>query len=130
MQKTILSIFALATAITMNAAEPRSEISTEDAIATVKQGQVAGYSENGIYTYKGIPYAKAERFMPPQAPDAWEGVRSSRNYGPTCPQDKRQGWQNDEIAFVLTGTTVIPVKIAYVQMYGLRLKLPTVKNAL
>ena len=99
MQKTILSIFALATAITMNAAEPRSEISTEDAIATVKQGQVAGYSENGIYTYKGIPYAKAERFMPPQAPDAWEGVRSSRNYGPTCPQDKRQGWQNDEIAF-------------------------------
>lgn len=99
MQKTILSIFALAAAITMNAAEPRSEISTEDAIATVKQGQVAGYSENGIYTYKGIPYAKAERFMPPQAPDAWEGVRSSRNYGPTCPQDKRQGWQNDEIAF-------------------------------
>lgn len=99
MQKTILSIFAIATAITMNAAEPRSEISTEDAIATVKQGQVAGYSENGIYTYKGIPYAKAERFMPPQAPDAWEGVRSSRNYGPTCPQDKRQGWQNDEIAF-------------------------------
>ena len=110
MQKTILSIFALATAITMNAAEPRSEISTEDAIATVKQGQVAGYSENGIYTYKGIPYAKAERFMPPQAPDAWEGVRSSRNYGPTCPQDKRQGWQNDEIAFAFNWDDGYPVE--------------------
>lgn len=28
-------------------------------------GKVAGYVENGIYIYKGIPYAKAERFMPP-----------------------------------------------------------------
>ena len=81
------------------AAEPRSEISTSDAHATVKQGEIAGYSENGIYIYKGIPYAKAERFMPPKAADAWQGVRSCRNYGPTCPQDKRQGWQNDEIAF-------------------------------
>ena len=33
--------------------------------------------------YKGIPYAKAERFMPPVAADKWEGVRSSRAYGPT-----------------------------------------------
>jgi len=52
-----------------------------------------------VYIYKGIPYAKASRFMAPEKPDAWQGVRSCRNYGPTCPQDKRQGWQNDEIAF-------------------------------
>lgn len=62
-------------------------------------GQVAGYVENDIYIYKGIPYAKAERFMPPTAPTPWEGIRSSRAYGPTCPQAKRTGWYSDELAF-------------------------------
>lgn len=68
-------------------------------VVRTTSGQVAGYIENGIYIYKGIPYAKAERFMPPTAPDAWEGIRSSRAYGPTCPQAKRMGWYSDESAF-------------------------------
>lgn len=62
-------------------------------------GEVAGYIEDGIYTYKGIPYAEAERFMPPHAPQPWKGVRSSRAYGPVCPQEKRMGWYSDEQAF-------------------------------
>ena len=66
--------------------------SSATAIAETESGKVAGYVENGIYIYKGIPYAKAERFMPPVAADKWEGVRSSRAYGPTCPQGKRMGW--------------------------------------
>ena len=69
------------------------------AVAETESGKVAGYVENGIYIYKGIPYAKAERFMPPVAADKWEGVRSSRAYGPTCPQGKRMGWYSDEQAF-------------------------------
>lgn len=68
-------------------------------VVRTTSGQVAGYMENDIYIYKGIPYAKAERFMPPTAPDAWEGIRSSRAYGPTCPQAKRMGWYSDESAF-------------------------------
>ena len=68
-------------------------------VVRTTSGQVAGYIENDIYIYKGIPYAKAERFMPSTAPDAWEGIRSSRAYGPTCPQAKRMGWYNDESAF-------------------------------
>jgi para-nitrobenzyl esterase len=63
-------------------------------------GKVAGYAENGIYIYKGIPYANAERFMPPQQPSPWDGIRSCRAYGPTCPQGKREGWNSDELAFV------------------------------
>lgn len=51
--------------------------SSATAIAETESGKVAGYVENGIYIYKGIPYAKAERFMPPVAADKWEGVRSS-----------------------------------------------------
>lgn len=68
-------------------------------VVSTTAGQVAGYIENDVYIYKGIPYAKAERFMPPTAPDAWEGIRSSRAYGPTCPQAKRMGWYSDESAF-------------------------------
>ena len=99
MKKHITSLALLALALCSHAAEPRSAISTTDATTTVEQGRIAGYTEEGINIYKGGPYAKAERFMAPQPADKWEGTRSCRNYGPTCPQAVRQGWQNDEIAF-------------------------------
>lgn len=44
-------------------------------------GMAEGSVSNGIYVYKGIPYAKAERFMSPQAPDIWQGVRQFNDYG-------------------------------------------------
>ncbi|MDL2221826.1 carboxylesterase family protein [Parabacteroides sp. OttesenSCG-928-N08] len=71
----------------------------KDAIARTESGKVAGYIDAGVYIFKGIPYAQAERFMPPQKATSWEGVRSSRAYGPTAPQGKRMGWQYDEQAF-------------------------------
>ncbi|WP_418825719.1 carboxylesterase/lipase family protein [Phocaeicola sp.] len=81
--------------------EPCDEItaSSDIAVTSTQYGKVAGYLENNIFTFKGIPYAKAERFMPPVAPDQWDGIRSSRAYGPTCPQTERMGWQSDEQAF-------------------------------
>ena len=73
--------------------------SSETAVAQTESGKVGGFLQDGIYIYKGIPYAKAERFMPPQPADKWEGVRSSRMFGPTCPQAVRMGWGADEHAF-------------------------------
>ncbi len=73
--------------------------SSQDAVVNTESGKVAGYIDNNTYIFKGIPYAKAERFMPPEPVDAWEGVRSSRAYGPTSPQGKRMGWYSDEQAF-------------------------------
>lgn len=73
--------------------------SSHTTVVQTESGKVAGYVDDGIYTYKGIPYAKAERFMPPVPADPWEGIRSSRAYGPTCPQGKRTGWYSDELAF-------------------------------
>ncbi|MDO4160251.1 MAG: carboxylesterase family protein [Prevotellaceae bacterium] len=69
--------------------------STAASTTNTQSGKVCGVIENGIYSYKGIPYAEAERFELPHAPKAWEGVRSSRYYGPTCPQDFRTGWFSD-----------------------------------
>jgi len=75
-----------------------------DAAAATRAGRVAGYIRNGIFTFKGIPYADScagpNRFMPPVKPKSWEGVRSSRQYGYVAPQGPRAGWANDEEAFM------------------------------
>ena len=57
------------------------------AIAQTETGKVKGYIHNGIFTFKGIPYAKADRFMAPEKPKPWGEVRSSMSYGPVCPTD-------------------------------------------
>ena len=77
------------------------ETSAKHSIVSTKSGPVAGYIDDGVFIYKGIPYAKAERFMPPTDPDPWTDVRPSRAYGPTCPQDKRTGWYSDDQAFAM-----------------------------
>jgi para-nitrobenzyl esterase len=59
----------------------------EIAVTNTESGKVKGYMHNGIYTFKGIPYAKADRFMAPEKPTPWKDVRSSMSYGPVCPTD-------------------------------------------
>lgn len=53
---------------------------------TTTAGTSVGQVEDGIFSFKGIPYAQAERFMPPQAPDRWEGVRAHTEFGPVAMQ--------------------------------------------
>ncbi len=77
------------------------ETSARAATVQTRSGAVAGYIDDGVYIYKGIPYAKAERFLPATDPDPWTGVRASRAYGPTCPQGKRTGWYDDNQAFAM-----------------------------
>ena len=48
MKKLIASFFAVSMALGCMAAEPRTEISTSDAMATVTGGRIAGYTEEGI----------------------------------------------------------------------------------
>jgi para-nitrobenzyl esterase len=81
------------------AAQP-IEVAENLAVTNTESGKVRGYTHNGIYTYKGIPYAQAERFMSPTKPKPWEGVRSSLTYGPVAPLlDPTTGVQ-DEAEFV------------------------------
>jgi para-nitrobenzyl esterase len=67
-------------------ADPAIIASSKDAIVQTESGKVRGYIHTGTFTYKGIPYAQAERFMPPQKPKPWEGVRSSMSFGFVAPQ--------------------------------------------
>ena len=75
------------------------ETSAKATTVQTASGPVAGYIDDGVYIYKGIPYARADRFQPAMDPEPWTEVRSSRAYGPTCPQDKRTGWYSDDQAF-------------------------------
>ena len=83
------------------AAPAALETSAKASIVQTTSGPVAGYVDDGVFIFKGIPYAKAERFMPAVDPDPWTDVRPSRAYGPTCPQDKRAGWWSDDQAFAM-----------------------------
>lgn len=60
------------------------------AVADTEYGKVRGYIYKDIFTFKGIPYgastAGENRFMPPQKPEPWEGVRLALNYGDMAPQ--------------------------------------------
>lgn len=75
MQKTIISFIAVFH-IFLGAF---AQIQTGDNIGftNTESGKVRGYVHNAIFTYKGIPYAEAARFMPPAKPKSWTGVRKS-----------------------------------------------------
>ena len=98
-----LLVAACSTPVTRQASPAAAPLETSAKAATVstQSGPVAGYIDDGVFIFKGIPYAKAARFMPAEDPDPWTEVRHSRAYGPTCPQDKRAGWYSDDQAFAM-----------------------------
>ena len=54
-------------------------------IVSTEAGKVQGFMENGIEAYLGLRYAKAPvgelRFMPPVAPDSWDGIADATSMG-------------------------------------------------
>ncbi len=82
------------TAATTNNAQTSSDTKTtsgivfqqDAALVDVEGGTIRGYIDNGIYTYKGVPYATAERYEEPHKVDAWEGIKDTQVYGDMCPQ--------------------------------------------
>ena len=62
-----------------------NDIATTDApVFEIAAGKLRGTLSAGIYSFKGVPYgpstAGRNRFMPPAAPLAWEGVREALAY--------------------------------------------------
>ncbi len=58
-------------------------------VAATTAGKVRGYLDGEIKVFKGVPYGgdtALRRFLPPVAPDRWEGVREAVAYGPSSPQ--------------------------------------------
>src|SRR5690242_6261331 len=61
-----------------------------NAIVETAAGKVRGASSNGIAAFKGIPYGAPtggeNRFMPPQPPAPWAGIREATAYRAQAPQ--------------------------------------------
>ncbi|MGD1119149.1 MAG: carboxylesterase/lipase family protein [Dehalococcoidales bacterium] len=66
-------------------------MNNNEAIVSTKSGKLEGYDANGLFIFKGIPYAAPPlgdlRWMPPQPVKPWDGVRPAKEYGAICPQN-------------------------------------------
>ena len=64
----------------------KETVSGNSSVVSLTTGKAQGQILNGIYVYKGIPYAHANRFMPPEPFGSWDGIRTFTEYGHVCPQ--------------------------------------------
>jgi para-nitrobenzyl esterase len=66
-------------------------IGEDIAIAQTQYGKVQGFMSRDVYTFLGVRYGAntegANRFMPPQEPEPWDGVVPALVYGYCAPQN-------------------------------------------
>lgn len=58
---------------------------SSEPIVKTAQGKLRGYRIDSTYVFLGVPYAKAKRFMMPEPPDSWDGIKNVLNYSFTAP---------------------------------------------
>jgi para-nitrobenzyl esterase len=72
------------------AAGAKTEGSTSGPVVETTAGKIRGAVQNKVYSFKGVPYgastAGSGRFMPPQKPQPWTGVRDALEIGLRSPQ--------------------------------------------
>ena len=76
-------------------AKPLSGAKGSDPVVDTSSGKVRGTVHDGIRVFKGIPYgaspAGKNRFMPPNKPAPWSGVREATAFGHSAPQPQWAG---------------------------------------
>ena len=79
------------------------QIGDEIAVAQTQYGQVRGYISRDVFTFLGVPYgattAGENRFLPPQEPQPWEGIRNAVFYGYVAPQNMDNKYPNAPYTF-------------------------------
>ena len=62
----------------------------EEPIAETAFGKIRGVAVGGVNAFKGVPYGASTagkgRFMPPNRPEPWAGVRSAQDWAGRAPQ--------------------------------------------
>ena len=69
------------------------------AVAGTRYGKVRGYVEDGVFTFKGVPYgattAGENRWLPARPPQPWDGEYPALTYGANCPQ-RLHDWSSEQ----------------------------------
>src|SRR5689334_862844 len=92
MRRLHLALAAVAATVLSSPALPQREshstliASANVAVVSTEAGRVQGFVKNGVFTFRGLPYATAERFGPPARVAPWPGIRPTLSYGNICPQ--------------------------------------------
>lgn len=60
--------------------------SYEHPVVETSAGRVQGFIDDSVAVFKGVPYAEAERFMPPHEPAKWDTVMMCTHFGDIAPQ--------------------------------------------
>lgn len=81
-------------------------------IVETASGKVRGTTSAGIHAFKGIPYGAAtggaNRFMPPQPPEKWAGVRDALAYRGHAPQSPNRPKKRPELETILGPADTTP----------------------
>jgi para-nitrobenzyl esterase len=84
-----------------NCSTPRS------AVAQTQYGKVRGYLEDGVFTFKGVPYGQTtageNRWLPAKPPAPWKEELPAMSYWGNCPQNLHT-WTNPEQTFLFNWT--------------------------
>ena len=67
-------------------------------IVSTTSGKVSGIMQEGTMAFLGIPYAKVERFMPPQPVKKWKGVRACDHWGPMTMQPTNRPMTEEQMS--------------------------------
>src|SRR5688572_10545105 len=66
-------------------AEAQGARGTNGLVVQTRYGKLRGKLEDGVRTFKGVPYAEPPvgplRFRPPQPPRTWKGIREATSFG-------------------------------------------------
>ena len=79
-------------ATTADVSDTAASVMTDPALARTPLGRLRGQAldNKNVVVFKGVHYGKStagnNRFLPPQAVEAWEGVQDATQFGDVCPQ--------------------------------------------
>lgn len=81
----VFFIFLIIAGLCFTSCKPKTNANQEPIVET-NNGVISGSFSDSVYAFKGIPYARAERFKPPQDADGWDGIRECTAFGPVARQ--------------------------------------------
>jgi para-nitrobenzyl esterase len=89
-----------------------ASLASDSPIAETTAGKILGTAANGVTAFKGVPYGAPtggrNRFLPPQAPEPWSGVRDALTWAGHAPQAPSSLKQRPELAMLSGPRDTVP----------------------